>query len=790
MFTTVKFLSQKYGNYLDNYYTDDYEGFIDALQSEVISNLTAHVNLGVTDGIIIENNFKGDFQNVNCAIVESSYYGTHLYKIIKRVFIKRDLWRITMVKDLVSAKYEEIITSKVLVSRMGIDRSVFNPILFMEEPLVLSEVKKEHALLNELKNTKSYGYLAIWKRNSLDGTIEWNTSARGQMYHDIEVSSLSELDSYNFRNVVNQKRSVDIVWRMMGYLGDNLEQTGLLLKLYKEENNNYNVGTTDIADLEYDLNSKRYVEVIAQRMNNTFINQNMNNLLKDYNYTIVNNGDTLRNIGKIVHVTTTDKYYEIQRQLVTKKTTYNLTQQDMNDITGYIGATCFNGCPSVIMEEKYYGQKYVQIDPAPAIQKTLSEYDTVVDQPFQMMFIPMIEDGLVKYDNKTYKTDKIMIENMLYDLIATYGGENSKLVDVQVIPYSPLDGYHNMWNENTKVLDIGDRAKDVITVEDKDFIIPMFQVDYAQYMLTIEYKLDVEDYKVSQKHKYILTSPSGATPYEFSLSKNRGLDGFIVKVDLRPYASYYQIQPIFKGLYGNNYNDTRGLVWKEDMSLTLISNAFETYKRQNINYLNSFNSEVDFQRSQLAITHEANWGNYGFDAGKRMVEATVEGVTFLADATAKDVWFGAKGAAAGGVGMAAIIGGAAVSEAIEAGQLAYNNKMDKKLLANSLTQQRDQFNYNIGNIKAIPENIEKVSGIYGTNNFIPYLQVFAPTNEEIQYYNDYLDTYGVNVGMMVDLTKFNFDLLQGTIVKFNGIITQEEYEEIIDQLARGIRKVE
>ena len=118
MFTTVKFLSQKYGNYLDNYYTDDYEGFIDALQSEVISSLTAHVNLGVTDGIIIENNFKGDFQDVNCAIVESSYYGTHLYKIIKRVFIKRDLWRITMIKDLVSARYNEIINSKVLVSRL------------------------------------------------------------------------------------------------------------------------------------------------------------------------------------------------------------------------------------------------------------------------------------------------------------------------------------------------------------------------------------------------------------------------------------------------------------------------------------------------------------------------------------------------------------------------------------------------------------------------------------------------------------------------------------------------
>ena len=788
MFTTVKFLSQKYGNYLDNYYTDDYEGFIDALQSEVISSLTAHVNLGVTDGIIIENNFKGDFQDVNCAIVESSYYGTHLYKIIKRVFIKRDLWRITMIKDLVSERYNEIINSKVLVSRLGINRREFNPILFMEEPIVLSEVKKEQVLLNELKNTKSYGYLAIWKRNSLDGTIEWDTKARGQMYYDIEVDSLSQLESYNFRNIVNQKRDVEILWRIVTGSAGNWGES-LLVKLYREENNNYNVYTTDITNSGIDLDTEPYIYTTEQDMNNGLINANVKNLLKYYGYTIIDNGNTVRDLGKIVYVTTTEKYYEIQRELVTKNTTYDLDGDDINHIMGNNGGMCFNGCPKVRMEEKYYKQKYVEIDPTPVVQKTLSEYDITVDQPFQMMFIPMIEDGLVKYNNNLYRTDKIQIENMLYDLIAMYGGENSKLVDVQVIPYSPIDGYHNMWNENTQVLDIGDRAKDIIIIKDTT-IIPMFQVDYAQYMLSIEYKLDVEDYKVSQKHKYLLTSPSGATPYEFSLSKNKGLEGFIIKVDLRPYASYYQIQPIFKGLYGNNYTDTRGLVWKEDMSLTLISDAFETYKRQNINYLNSFNSEVDFQRSQLALTHEANWGNYGFDAGKRMIEATVEAATFAADAVAKDTFFGAKGGISGGAGALAIVGGAIASEAIEAGQLAYNNKMDKKLLANSLTQKRDQFNYNIGNIKAIPENIEKVSGIYGTNNYIPYLQVFAPTDDEIEYFNDYLDTYGINVGMMVDLTKFDFDLLQGTIVKFNGIITQEEYEEIIDQLARGIRKVE
>ena len=66
--------------------------------------------------------------------------------------------------------------------------------------------------------------------------------------------------------------------------------------------------------------------------------------------------------------------------------------------------------------------------------------------------------------------------------------------------------------------------------------------------------------------------------------------------------------------------------------------------------------------------------------------------------------------------------GAGIVEGIEESQLAIIIRWNEKLLSNEIDYSRQQFNYNIENIKAIPENIEKVSGIYHTNNFVPYLQ--------------------------------------------------------------------
>ena len=421
-------------------------------------------------------------------------------------------------------------------------------------------------------------------------------------------------------------------------------------------------------------------------------------------------------------------------------------------------------------------------------QHTFSSYPQAQDQPFKLMWIPQLEYPVIG-PGGDYTTNSIFTMKVLADLIARYGGENAKLIDVQIIPYSPIDGMGSWFdNQQEKFTLPSAYVKDNILYN--GMIVPFFAVNYASYSRHINVPISITDYKLQDKYKYVFTSPSGANSWEFSVSKNGGLIDVWVYVDLRPYASYHQIKPFFSGLYGVNETDTRGLIWQEDSSITQVTSAWETYKRQNINYLNSFNSDIEYSKSTLHLTHDTNKGNFAFDSSKHMIEAGVEAAKFMGDQVADDVWFGAKGAIAGGAGAAAIIGGQAGMNAIEGAQMLYNNAQDVKRLELDIGYKKQQFNYSLDNIRALPQNTSKVSGIFASNNFVPYIQVYGPTAEELQYFSSYLDEFGVACGMMVNLGQYASELyyLQGTLVRYSGEITNEEYTTINRALTLGVRK--
>ena len=70
-----------------------------------------------------------------------------------------------------------------------------------------------------------------------------------------------------------------------------------------------------------------------------------------------------------------------------------------------------------------------------------------------MQFIPFIEDATMRdVDNEnSYMFSKQLTEQMLYDLVAKYGGQSAKLLDVQVIPYSPVAGMENAYDAENEV---------------------------------------------------------------------------------------------------------------------------------------------------------------------------------------------------------------------------------------------------------------------------------------------------------------------------------------------------
>ena len=105
---------------------------------------------------------------------------------------------------------------------------------------------------------------------------------------------------------------------------------------------------------------------------------------------------------------------------------------------------------------------------------------------------------------------------------------------------------------------------------------------------------------------YKLVSPNYQGEFEFSVAKNYGVERFNVDCTYKPYNPYIHVNPNFKpgGLYGNDFNDGRGLICNGDFSFGMIGDKFAEYELQNKNYQAIFNRQVQNMDVNNAIARE------------------------------------------------------------------------------------------------------------------------------------------------------------------------------------------
>lgn len=98
-----------------------------------------------------------------------------------------------------------------------------------------------------------------------------------------------------------------------------------------------------------------------------------------------------------------------------------------------------------------------------------------------------------------------------------------------------------------------------------------------------------------------LCSPNYSSVYEFNIAKNGGVGGFNVDCAYKPYSPYIHIWP--KGgihtLYGNDFNDPRGLICSGDFSMPATCDQWAQYEINNKNYQNMFNRQIE----TMDLTH-------------------------------------------------------------------------------------------------------------------------------------------------------------------------------------------
>ena len=264
---------------------------------------------------------------------------------------------------------------------------------------------------------------------------------------------------------------------------------------------------------------------------------------------------------------------------------------------------------------------------------------------------------------------------------------------------------------------------------------------------------------------YRLTSPNYNGMFEFKKTKlDGGITNISADITLKPYTPYIKLNPNLKGSYyeTNDYDDSTGLICGGDFSLPMVSDAFTNYALQNRNYQNIF----DRQMQSLDVNQRIAREQLDFQG---LVGTIVGGFTGSAAGLSAGMKTGNPYVAAG----MAVAGGIAGNVLPAVGWAK-----DKEWLAEQQYDARDfatdQFQYQLGNVRALPQSVTKSSPLSYNNKIWPILEYYTCRPEEkellknkIKYngmtvmaigkLSDYATTGGYLKGQMIRLSDLNDD---------------------------------
>ena len=357
-------------------------------------------------------------------------------------------------------------------------------------------------------------------------------------------------------------------------------------------------------------------------------------------------------------------------------------------------------------------------------------------------------------------------------------GKVKKIYDLQILPYCPRpdaipDGAISSMTEHVDYEKIS-VTQDGVEVEERllfwcakssgtFFINKEIRMRKRTGILALDLKLaDVCDL-------YRLTSPNYAASFEFSVARNGGkVSGFRVDYTYRPQMPYIHVAPIFAGLYGTYNRDARGLICNGDFSVDMVSDPWTDYMSMNKNFESIFN--VGIQRmDDLRQYERASMGFSGImSTGAGLVGGAVSG--------------GPAGAIAGAfVGAARGVANAVISE----GRYAVERKAAI-----------DTFKYELGNVKAAPNSLTKVSAYNANNKYFPILEYYSCTDEEWDAVQEYLWTYNYRIGCMATIGSIlsesrskEWEYVKGRIAHFaDGARFEDPHfqEEVYAEIDKGV----
>ena len=720
----------------NNYYNrkvkkeDALIGYGSPVYTESSTNLNFNPNDGVTTAFVagrVSNSYngRGDYLIYS----EDNTSITSRWFVLEATRARKGQYNLVLKRDVIVDNYDAVMNSTAFISNGTVTDD--NPLIYNQEPISTNQIKtSEQPIKDDTGVAWVVGYVsrsAEAKNITMDVTTiipdfvtdniaQWKTEHKvnqsvistfnsGALEFQINVSTDQTLFR-DFYPAPTPLSGVYAIWRTDQYakfVDWAWEQAGNVRGVVNQYKGLYEKRTPD--DASYDW--------------------------------------SIANQGKIVYDSVGKRYYKI----IVEKNPYVIdrvavtTNKSGNYLFTYL-TNWLNSCPyRDVSGGAYFYLRYAYRETVLRLEEMT--YDTykmsfpgeteryhLKDAPYDMFAIPYGDISLNGVPHN--KTAVLSIAQEIARNLT-----NAVVYDLQLVPFCPFTGWNIGVIEGVKTITLTDtNAKRVTYVTDdkpeptNKCVLVWCTASSGTRSVYVDHEPSYTNKKMSnQCDMYRLVSPNYNGQFEFNLAKNdtSWMGSFNVDFTYLPYNPYIHINPEFSGLYGEDYNDARGLICGGDFSLARVSDAWEQYQLQNKNYQAIFDRQI--QKMDVDRKYQRIEENVGFLTG------TLQG------AGAGALFGGATGAVIGGT-MAA------------AGGMA-DNYISESKYQEAKSYATDIHNMQLENIQALPYSLSKTTAFNFNNKIFPILEYYTCTETEKNIVAYQIANRGMTInaiGKIVDYT--------------------------------------
>lgn len=688
-------------------------------------------------------------------------------------------YEVTLRRDILADYYDKIMNSPMTINRAIIEDTT-NPLLYNSEGFSFNQIKKEEILLKDKYLTP--WYVLYFKKDSPAKSVNNLSVTTANYDHEINTSIAQSIFGTGNTYHITDNMDFKIEYRV--------EAGGWYWAFWSDK---YTVHIKpNSVDFPYTARSSE-TEIIKFVWDQAHVKPALESKLQG-EYTVIKNklatdigiSNTISSTdlnkiywdGKIVkdsdnklwkvHVTKNPK---TRSGIVTSgtavdyvKTLIEASGLSRNDGWG-------NRSFSYEIEDTEYVFSYEPAEDTNALSWTIDWTNKVTtkDSDYNIVAIPY--DKVTVYKGGVKTIPGTYSRALLDSIFSQY--TEGHLVDVQLIPYCPIQSIV-LSSQNTFDLSVLN-SKCYGLDENHTSTIFWLYVEEANFTFNINKAITAEsnyiDRKIQNETQLVrLVSPNYQGMFEFSPAKNDGVNYFNVDVTLKPYNPYIHINPNFKGLYGLDFDDARGLICGGDFSIPKWSSAWEEYELRNKNYQLAFDRQIehlDFTQGQEKTL-----------SAIQMVTGTVQGTA--SGAIAGGMVGGGWGALAGGI----IGGGSALAGGIADYSMLGDRQIEEK------DYMLDQFRYQLGNIKALPNTINKVTPLTYNNKLWPFIEIYDCTDTEKELFRKYLTYRSMTINSVDYLSNYlrsERTFIQAVPIRLENIdLTALELSEIFNEFKKGV----